>query len=164
MDYDTLFLMQKDLNDTIYKECGLSEKDLEHKQFLALMVEIGEFANETRCFKYWSKKDPSEKWKTLEEYVDILHFILTVGLRYRHHKLIKHYSLHIAERTDLTRALICLYESVLDFRKAPSIENYLNLWMQFLSVGKVAGFNENDIYDAYVIKNKVNYERQAEGY
>lgn len=47
---------------------------------LALLVEIGELANETRCFKYWSNKPASEREVILEEYVDGLHFILSIGI------------------------------------------------------------------------------------
>ena len=46
---------------------------------LACMVELGEYANETRCFKHWSKKEASEKEVRLEEYVDVLHFIFSIA-------------------------------------------------------------------------------------
>ena len=50
------------------------------RKMLALLVEIGELANETRCFKYWSNKPASEREVILEEYVDGLHFILSIGI------------------------------------------------------------------------------------
>ena len=36
-------------------------QNLFYNTILALQVEIGELANETRCFKHWSNKGPSEK-------------------------------------------------------------------------------------------------------
>jgi len=34
----------------------VSHEDLLQERILALMVEVSEFANATRCFKYWSNK------------------------------------------------------------------------------------------------------------
>ena len=51
-------------------------KDTIEKNIVELLVEIGELANETRCFKYWSNKGPSEKGIVLDEYADC--FLMTL--------------------------------------------------------------------------------------
>jgi len=56
-----------------------SKSDFLSDRLLALFVEVGEFANKTRCFKYWSKKPEDSKPEMLEEYVDMLHFFLSIG-------------------------------------------------------------------------------------
>ena len=48
-------------------------------RLLALFTEVGEFANATRCFKYWSVKGMESRERLLDEYVDILHFYLSIG-------------------------------------------------------------------------------------
>jgi len=53
------------MNDRIFK-----------KNVLELLVELGELANETRCFKYWSIKGPSAKEDILDEYADCILMIL----------------------------------------------------------------------------------------
>lgn len=45
-------------------------KETTEKNIVELLVELGELANETRCFKYWSNKGPSEKDIILDEYAD----------------------------------------------------------------------------------------------
>jgi dimeric dUTPase (all-alpha-NTP-PPase superfamily) len=50
---------------------------------LALIVELGELANEVRSFKFWSYKNPSNKEVILEEYVDGLHFIISFVIMYK---------------------------------------------------------------------------------
>ena len=75
-----LFELQRKLDQRIIVNHNLQEDFLLKKKILALQVEIGELANETRCFKYWSKKGPSEKSIILEEYVDCIHFILSIGI------------------------------------------------------------------------------------
>ena len=46
---------------------------------LALMVEVGELANEVRSFKAWSNKPMSPKEIVLDEMVDVLHFYLSLA-------------------------------------------------------------------------------------
>ena len=70
MDLLQLFKLQKELDDRIAKEHDLQPKKLLKEKMLALLVEIGELANETRCFKHWSNKGPNEKEVILMEYVD----------------------------------------------------------------------------------------------
>lgn len=53
-------------------------KDIDYyneKNCIELLVEIGEFINETKCFKYWSIKEPN-KTLCLEEYSDCIIMIL----------------------------------------------------------------------------------------
>ena len=80
MKWDTLFTKQQELDKYIAENHDLKHKDVFEEKFLALLVELGELANETRCFKFWSKKAPSEKQIILEEYVDNIHFLLSIGL------------------------------------------------------------------------------------
>jgi dimeric dUTPase (all-alpha-NTP-PPase superfamily) len=92
MNLTKLFETQKVLRDRI----GYNEPDRFEKLILALLVEIGECANEYRAWKFWSQdqeprtrildKENSRIDKTvyknplLEEYVDGLHFLLEIGL------------------------------------------------------------------------------------
>ncbi|MEH7240344.1 dUTP diphosphatase, partial [Bacillus sp. JJ269] len=48
MDLLQLFKLQKELDDRIAKEHDLQPKKLLKEKMLALLVEIGELANETR--------------------------------------------------------------------------------------------------------------------
>ena len=45
----------------------------------ALGVEVSEFANEVEAFKYWKENKRNDRSKQLMEYVDILHFWLSIG-------------------------------------------------------------------------------------
>ena len=53
------------------------------ERFLALLVEIGELANATRAFKYWSLKPAEERARLLDEYADGLHFFLSLALVFK---------------------------------------------------------------------------------
>ena len=78
--------MQKELDDFIvennvekWKNTPEKEKVLLTDTILACLVELGEYANETRCFKHWSKKEPSHKNIRIMEYIDCLHFFLSIA-------------------------------------------------------------------------------------
>ena len=80
---EELFELQSDLDKYIVeKSIGCvdhNDMDFLNDRILALFTEVAEFANASRCFKYWSKKSPESKERLLDEYVDILHFYLSIG-------------------------------------------------------------------------------------
>ena len=75
-----LYKIQDTLDRRIFENHDVTREDTTIRRILALLVEVGELANETRCFKFWSSKDPSEKAVILEEYVDGIHFLLSLGI------------------------------------------------------------------------------------
>lgn len=80
MDWTLLFSKQEKLDRYITEKQQLTNANLFEERMLALLVELGELANETRCFKFWSKKEASPRRIVLEEYVDNIHFLLSLGL------------------------------------------------------------------------------------
>lgn len=62
MDLSKLLEMQKVLDERIVKEKGLEGQDLVPNTFVALLTELGEFANEGRWFKHW-KVNPQPNTK-----------------------------------------------------------------------------------------------------
>ena len=109
-DFAELLDKQRQLDDYIIKskDLHLDPKQRLTNTILAMMVETAELANEIRCFKHWSTKGPSEKDIVIDEYVDVLHF--------------------------------------------------------FLSIANQLGYTARDIQYAYDRKNKINFDRQKEGY
>jgi len=161
MNLQKLFQMQNTLDHRIQKEHHLEGVQLLKKKILSLQVELGELANETRCFKFWSTKKPSSNNIILEEYVDCLHFILSIGIE----KGFQDITLDSKNITcELSDQFLHLYINVADFVICSSIENYLTIFHNFLSLGKNLGFCEDDIEGAYLYKNKINHERQDNGY
>lgn len=161
MDWTTLFNMQEKLDQYIESNHNLTNKDaLFNKRHLALLVELGELANETRCFKFWSNKPRSSKQIILEEFVDGVHFILSLGL-------VKGltFSAEVEEATlDETDQFNKVFESSILFKNKPTQVHYNELFISFLQLGKLLGFDEADIQKAYYEKNEINYKRQNEGY
>jgi len=153
--------MQDTLDKRILAEHNLSGIPLLRKKILSLQVELGELANETRCFKFWSTKAASSKDIILEEYVDCLHFILSIGLE----KSFQDIYLNTKYITsELSEQFLNLYIHITDFTICSSSDKYFNIFQNFLSLGHNLGFSEEEIENAYLYKNNINHERQDNGY
>lgn len=161
MQLKELFEIQRSLNERIIQEHGLDPSTLRNKKFLALLTELGELANETRCFKYWSTKPPSPKEVILEEYVDCFHFILTIGLDNGYTAVMPEAS---EDGSDLTSQFINLFLAVNELVSFSSENSYQILLADFYSLGKSLGFTYNEVVEAYLEKNHINHQRQDERY
>jgi dimeric dUTPase (all-alpha-NTP-PPase superfamily) len=162
LNFTELYAMQKYLDEKIEKQHGLENKSLIQERILALHVEIGELANETRCFKFWSTKPASDREKILEEYVDGLHFILSLGLTFSYE--VNQLPEKQSTNHSLTYLFNSLYEVLVQFEKDKSKENYVKLFQNFLIIGQKLTFSNEEIMKAYKDKNEVNIVRQHTGY
>ncbi|WP_373893019.1 dUTP diphosphatase [Virgibacillus sp. CBA3643] len=161
MDWKALYSMQKQLDNYIEEKHDLLDKDVFQEKYLALLVELGELANETRCFKFWSTKPRNEKNVILEEYVDGTHFILSLGIDKGYQYEGKELGLTVLNETEQFNHV---FEACIVFKQDPTKANYVRLFESYLQLGELLGFTEADIQDAYLKKNEVNYVRQDQGY
>ena len=74
-EYLKLYERNKILDSEFMNKYISVDKELHKKNCLELIVELGELANETRCFKYWSVKEANRDM-VLEEYADCLLMVL----------------------------------------------------------------------------------------
>jgi dimeric dUTPase (all-alpha-NTP-PPase superfamily) len=153
--------MQRELDNYIESNNNLHNTNVFQEKYLALLVELGELANETRCFKFWSTKPPSEKHIILEEYVDGIHFLLSLGneIGYQYVKT----PLAAGEMT-MTQQFNHIFEQCTRFYREPDRTTYEKMMESYLQLGELLGFSGTDIKEAYHEKNKVNYNRQNQGY
>lgn len=155
--------MQQALDTHIEEKHQLQEKDLFSKKVLALLVEIGELANETRCFKFWSVKPSSEKEVILEEFVDGVHFILSLGIECGFHET--PFELHKKSSSlNVTDQFLTIFEMINLYKKTRSLKEYIAMFEAYLQLAELLGFTYEEIVQAYFKKNEVNYQRQRNNY
>ncbi|MEA4826133.1 MAG: dUTP diphosphatase [Clostridium sp.] len=164
MNLSKLFQLQHTLDERIVEEHNLQGKHLFPNKILALQVEVSELANETRCFKFWSNKGPSPKEKILEEYVDCLHFILSLGLEKNYSDVELNLRYDTSDNVELTKHFVNIYIDINDFVVCSSKDNYKTLFEDFLCLGSDLGFSYEEIEKAYFEKNSINHKRQDDGY
>jgi len=161
MDWELLFEKQVKLDAYISNNHDLSKADLFEQKILALLVELGELANETRCFKFWSMKARNEDSVIIEEYVDNIHFLLSLGLEKNlAFKEITYEKKIVSETAQFNQ----IFEYISKFREDTTNENYLNLFKAYLQLANILGFSNEAIMKAYDAKNEVNFARQDQGY
>lgn len=199
MNLTKLFETQAALDEHIMQEHPeLRGKNNLDWKLLALQVELGECTNEWRGFKKWSKDqkprtevltdnpdktDKNKPWLMrnllLEEYVDCLHFILSIGLEIECTPGICGEALTVPN-SDITNQFLRLMEEAFkiqhnlrfkDMHKDKSalalntaFSNYLRMLGIFRGLGQMLGFTWEQVEEAYYAKNKVNHARQESGY
>jgi len=162
IDIGELYTLQAELDKDIAVRHNITYESTFHSRLLALLVELSEFANETRCFKYWSFKKASPKEVVLEEYVDGLHFILSLGIYLKPTKTI--YDISKKEEYNLTNAILETYEKSLNLKLDYSLKTYEVAMNSYLNLIAYLDVEPKEVVDAYLSKLKVNYDRQINKY
>lgn len=137
---------------------------------LALIVEVCEMLQEMpTVFKYWKDSAVDNREKALEEYVDVIHFALSLT----------NYAGELRAAIKDTKLLQSIYgyDSIRigsEQRTTYNVYNEINYLISTLAyrrmllpvfrLGRILGFTWNEIYDGYMNKNKINHERLNCGY
>ncbi|MBO4286262.1 MAG: dUTP diphosphatase [Bacilli bacterium] len=156
-----LFAAQAKLDETIHQNHNVNYTVTHDRRILALLVEIGEFANTTRCFKYWSNKGMEEKETVLDEYADGMHFFLSLGIDIESHKTV--YEIEKPD-CDLTSQIHLVYSAIEDFKRDCNELTYEDAFSAFLNIIPLLGYSFEEVKEAYFKKLGVNYVRQDTNY
>jgi dimeric dUTPase (all-alpha-NTP-PPase superfamily) len=163
MTIDLTFMLaeQAKLDAHIQQQHQVSYSSTREKRLLALYVEVGEMINETKTFKFWSKKPSAEKPIILDEYADGLHFLLSLSIEAGSSKNL--YDIKPVTKT-LTQATIDVFESISDLSRAFSKGALENAFQHYLNLIPLLGFTSEEVVEAYFKKLGVNYTRQQNAY
>lgn len=161
INLEELYQLQAGLDKDIADKHGVTYESTHSRRLLALIVELGELANETRCFKYWSNKGPSAKEIVMDEYADGLHFLLSLGIPL-HARKYKYKLKGTGE--DLTLQFHHLYQAATRLLTDYTLEAYEDCFQKYLNLAVDLGSTSDDIVHAYKSKLAVNYHRQETNY
>ena len=141
------------------------DKDLTLEKFLALKTELYEFINELESFKYWKKNKGKDH--ILEEACDTLHFILSLAIDKEVDMNIEEKEIKELGEVDKieTNELLAMSDFLISDCMIDNDWIVLkSVLMIILIVLRRVGFDKEDLYNAYIEKNKVNHERQDNNY
>lgn len=161
IDLTHLYLKQAELDQRIADNHHVSYETTRERRILALLVEIGEFANATRCFKYWSNKASEPLDIVLDEYVDGLHFFLSLGIDIKVNKKTYNYTKHA---DNLTKQVLETYRLASIFYKNQDEKSYIKAFQAFINIVPLLKVRWNVIEKAYYKKLGENYHRQDTNY
>lgn len=175
MNLEKLYKMQEKLDAHILenerKRTGEEiDKDLLLDQtILALLVEVGELANATRCFKHWSLKGPESKERMLDELADVIHFYLSLG-----NQTGQRLSFRDLEYWDKEIDMLTIFRRIyhwcnrcgndIEYPSGLEYVSYLELGTWIKMLWDKLGFTDVEVVLAYKRKHEENYRRQREGY
>lgn len=200
MELQHIIDAQKALDARIIKEKGLEGKDLVANTFVALQVELGEMANEARWFKHWSNDQkprmktesicgcimcehhsiPNDKNPILEEFVDSVHFFVSIAIQkgwedelWVYEEAINPYEFDGDLTSYYLEMIYFLNKAYMEIpqegKKIAGMQedayHFRLAWILFLNIGiNGFGFTWEQIYEAYFEKNQINHQRQESGY
>ena len=160
-DLTDLYIKQRELDEEIAVNHGVSYASTRNKRTLALLVELGEFANTTRTFKYWSNKGSESKERVLDEFADGLHFLLSLGID-------QNFVVDSIEVNDddlsLTDNLLETYNLTSYFYSHQSLQSYLMMFISYLKALFKISYTWEEAKAAYYTKLKENHVRQETNY
>ena len=157
MNYQKLSKMQAELDLYISTEKKINHADYTLEKIIALSVEVGELLNELPgIFKYWSYK-PNNKDKALEEFVDGLHFALSIANDYG----LENYTYTQPAECDMRHLILGIQNMI---SRLPLTNNVKELLDHYLLLGSKINFTDLEIETAYEKKWKTNFRRQQNAY
>lgn len=153
--------IQEELDSRIFELHETSREKTREDRILALLVELGEFANETRSFKYWSLNKKINEEEMFEEFSDVLHFALSLGIDIKFNQSSIKYNESDYNTAEIFRHM---YQDIIKFQKEDSTENYESMMITMCQLAYKVGLSSDKMREMYFFKNKINHERQDNKY
>lgn len=161
INIDRILELQKQLDNNIHTKHNINPKEVFEKRRLALIVEVCEMINVNRCFKFWSLKKDYEKQVLGDEFVDCLHFILSISLHFNLDQTEYEIKDVVYDDNELTLKVLYLISLA---GKIESKDDCKKFIIQLFELAFTFGFTAQDIIDFYIKKNQVNFKRQQDNY
>lgn len=145
--------------DMIFMSKYKNENKMYEKNCIEFMNELSEFANETKCFKYWSIKT-MDKEKALEEYADVI----TMALSFFTILDIKLEIVPHTDTDDLLYLLNSLYRNISTLYENKNDILLKQIFSDVIYLGDFFKFSDTEKYDACYKKMKIIEERLNSNY
>jgi dimeric dUTPase (all-alpha-NTP-PPase superfamily) len=160
-EFNDVYEANKKLDDLFNEKYPQLSDEIVRKNVLEIMVEIGELANETRCFKYWSCKGPSDKKDILDEYADCLQMIF-MFCNYLDISLDEEFE--EPSHGGIVEQFTYLYHLCSKIVDNYNKEYRKNVLASFIYLGKLLNFTDEDIIDGCLTKINKNIVRLSEDF
>lgn len=156
--WQTIYETNQSLDDVFIKRYATTP-DYHQKNVIELLVEIGEFVNETKCFKYWTVKSPDRE-KELEELADCI----TMTLLFYH---LLQMPLELSSRIDsenVYEVINHLYQKGTELLEELKEDVVKDILTNLLYLGELFHFEEEEILEAISKKQEITLARLNSNY
>lgn len=161
LNIEKIYKETKYLDNLFSLQFDIKSPEIIKKYKLELLVEFGELANETRCFKFWSINQTGKKNRILEEYIDCLFMILyfcnitNVSLR-------ENFS--ATSNKDIIETFLTLYKLGNDLVQKLEKETVKKLLVEILYLSQLLEFTLEDLTNETKRKSQIIQKRLKSNY
>ncbi len=153
IDLNVVYSENKKLDEIFIKK--YYHDDFVKKNKLELLVEIGELANETRCFKYWSQKEVNNDL-VKEEYADCI--IMTLCF-FNYLNISLDEVIYTSLDEDVITIFFDIYYQASIFSKREDKTIIKDILVKLINLGYKLGFTDQEIITSCLNKIKIDKER-----
>ena len=118
-----------------------------NQKILSFLHDLSEVALESRCYLFWEKEEPVNHQQLLENYLEGLTMLMSIGYELRIDSIKNH--TEIPENQDLYSLFFTIYQSILNVQKQYSSEDYQNTIDDYFTLGFKLGIDIDEIIDNY---------------
>ena len=118
-----------------------------NQKILSFLHDLSEVALESRCYLFWEKEEPVNHQQLLENYLEGLTMLMSIGYELRIDSIKNH--TEIPENQDLYSLFFKIYQSILNIQKQYSSEDYQNTIDDYFTLGFKLGIDIDEIIDNY---------------
>ena len=154
--FKEVYITESSIDDMFSSRYGdIRTGEVLKKNCIELLVELGEFINETKCFKYWSIKKPNKE-QVLDELADVLKMLMT----FLHviNKEIKEYELDDID-CNLMTLINDTYIMATDIMNNISEELIDSMFKNVLGIAYKLELSKKEIIDAIIKKQQIVFDR-----
>ena len=116
-----------------------------NQKILSFLHDLSEVALESRCYLFWEKEEPVNHQQLLENYLEGLTMLMSIGYELRIDSIKNH--TEIPENQDLYSLFFKIYQSILNVQKQYSSEDYQNTIDDYFTLGFKLGIDIDEIID-----------------
>ena len=118
-----------------------------NQKILSFLHDLSEVALESRCYLFWEKEEPVNHQQLLENYLEGLTMLMSIGYELRIDSIKNH--TEIPENLELYSLFFKIYQSILNVQKQYSSEDYQNTIDDYFTLGFKLGIDIDEIIDNY---------------
>ena len=118
-----------------------------NQKILSFLHDLSEVGLESRCYLFWEKEEPVNHQQLLENYLEGLTMLMSIGYELRIDSIKNH--TEIPENQDLYSLFFKIYQSILNVQKQYSSEDYQNTIDDYFTLGFKLGIDIDEIIDNY---------------
>ena len=159
--FELVYKKNKELDEKFNSLYNMNDFNIIRKNKLELLVELGELANETKCFKYWSSKDINNE-DLREEYADCLIMVLC---------FFNMYNINLDEnfvipkiKYDVVDLFGHLYKLCSEFYHEDNRDLIKLIFVNFIELGHLLKLTDDEIIEVCLMKINKNFERFETGF